>query len=128
MAIIQNQSENSSSSKANEKRYSNRHAFKMPIAFDDSFSYETGAVRDLSQTGALIETGTPISTGTFVKIIPLVENSSAPFELNGRVVRVTEDILEDMASASRFHVAVEFYIKSNERNLLSNMIDPAGNA
>ena len=111
-----------------DRRYANRFGVDYPIVVDDSMCFEMGALKDLSATGALLSTQNPTSVGSLVKLIPLSKDPSVPFELNGRVVRIFEDILEDTASRSRFLVALELFTSGQQKREIEGWVKKAGNA
>ncbi len=77
--------------KASEnKRKAVRLHHELPVAYRSVGSFLTDWATNISQGGLFINTRKPLPVGTVVKIIIQLPNAEFPFDITGRVTRVTE--------------------------------------
>ncbi len=72
------------------KRRATRLHHELPVAYRTVGSFLTDWATNISQGGMFINTRNPLAVGTQVKIIIQLPNAEFPFEIIGRVTRVTE--------------------------------------
>lgn len=72
------------------KRKAHRLHHEIPVAYRSVGSFLTDWATNISQGGLFINTRKPLSVGTDVKILIQLPGASFPFQLQGRVTRVTE--------------------------------------
>src|SRR5512138_2796555 len=72
------------------KRKALRLHHEIPVAYRSVGSFLTDWATNISQGGLFINTRKPLPVGTSVKILVQLPGASFPFELQGRVTRVTE--------------------------------------
>ncbi len=72
------------------KRKANRLHHEIPVAYRSVGSFLTDWATNISQGGLFINTRKPLPVGTAVKILVQLPGASFPFQLEGRVTRVTE--------------------------------------
>jgi uncharacterized protein (TIGR02266 family) len=72
------------------KRRALRLHHEIPVAYRSVGSFLSDWATNISQGGLFINTRNPLPVGTAVKILVHLPGSSFPFELDGRVTRVTE--------------------------------------
>jgi uncharacterized protein (TIGR02266 family) len=77
------------SSSANKRRAARLH-HEIPVAYRSVGSFLSDWATNISQGGLFINTRKPLAVGTAVKILVQLPGASFPFELAGRVTRVTE--------------------------------------
>jgi type IV pilus assembly protein PilZ len=63
---------------------------EIPVAYRSVGSFLTDWATNISRGGMFINTRKPLSVGTEVKILVQLPGTSFPYELEGRVTRVTE--------------------------------------
>lgn len=63
---------------------------EIPVAYRSVGSFLTDWATNISRGGMFINTRKPLSVGTQVKILVQLPGASFPYELEGRVTRVTE--------------------------------------
>jgi diguanylate cyclase (GGDEF)-like protein len=73
----------------------------------------TSETRNLSRTGALVESQIPLNVGTELEIDFHIPQSHASFFLKGRVVRL-EQAPEEAGESPRYHVGVAFLAETDE--------------
>jgi type IV pilus assembly protein PilZ len=74
----------------NNKRRAPRLHHEIPVAYRSVGSFLSDWATNISQGGLFINTRKPLPVGTSVKILVHLPGASFPFELAGRVTRVTE--------------------------------------
>lgn len=72
------------------KRRSTRLHHEIPVAYRSVGSFLTDWATNISQGGLFINTRKPLPVGTAVKILIQLPGASFPFQLAGRVARVTD--------------------------------------
>ncbi len=72
------------------KRRATRLHHEIPVAYRSVGSFLTDWATNISQGGLFINTRKPLPVGTSVKILVQLPGASFPFQLEGRVTRVTE--------------------------------------
>ena len=72
------------------KRRATRLNHEIPVAYRSVGSFLTDWATNISQGGLFINTRKPLPVGTTVKILVQLPGTSFPFQLAGRVTRVTE--------------------------------------
>ena len=72
------------------KRRATRLHHEIPVAYRSVGSFLTDWATNISQGGLFINTRKPLPVGTAVKILVQLPGASFPFQLGGRVTRVTE--------------------------------------
>ncbi len=72
------------------KRRAARLHHEIPVAYRSVGSFLTDWATNISQGGLFINTRKPLPVGTAVKILVQLPGASFPFQLQGRVTRVTE--------------------------------------
>jgi len=75
---------------ADNKRRATRLHHEIPVAYRSVGSFLTDWATNISHGGLFINTRKPLPVGTEVKILVQLPGASFPFELQGRVTRVTE--------------------------------------
>ncbi len=75
---------------AQNKRRALRLHHEIPVAYRSVGSFLTDWATNISQGGLFINTRKPLPVGTAVKILVQLPGASFPFQLEGRVTRVTE--------------------------------------
>jgi S-adenosyl-L-methionine hydrolase (adenosine-forming) len=72
------------------KRRANRLHHELPVAYRTVGSFLTDWATNISQGGLFINTRKPLPVGTVVKLIIQLPSAEFPFDITGRVTRVTE--------------------------------------
>ncbi|WP_242339746.1 MULTISPECIES: TIGR02266 family protein [Anaeromyxobacter] len=72
------------------KRKTARLHHEIPVAYRSVGSFLTDWATNISQGGLFINTRSPLPVGTGVKILIQLPGASFPYQLTGRVARVTE--------------------------------------
>jgi type IV pilus assembly protein PilZ len=72
----------------NQRRAARLH-HEIPVAYRTVGSFLTDWATNISQGGLFINTRNPLPVGTEVKILVQLPGASFPFQLEGRVTRVT---------------------------------------
>ncbi|HET8541023.1 MAG TPA: TIGR02266 family protein [Anaeromyxobacter sp.] len=72
------------------KRRAARLHHEIPVAYRSVGSFLTDWATNISRGGLFINTRKPLPVGTSVKILVQLPGASFPFQLNGRVTRITE--------------------------------------
>jgi uncharacterized protein (TIGR02266 family) len=72
------------------KRKAIRLHHEIPVAYRTVGSFLTDWATNISRGGLFINTRKPLPVGTDVKILVQLPGTSFPYELEGRVTRVTE--------------------------------------
>lgn len=72
------------------KRVAARLHHDIPVAYRSVGSFLTDWATNISQGGLFINTRKPLPVGTDVKILIQLPGAAFPYELHGRVARVTE--------------------------------------
>ena len=72
------------------KRRAIRLHHEIPVAYRSVGSFLTDWATNLSRGGMFINTRKPLTVGTDVKILLQLPGTKFPYELEGRVTRVTE--------------------------------------
>ena len=72
------------------KRRATRLHHEIPIAYRSVGSFLSDWATNISQGGLFINTRKPLAVGTAVKILVQLPGAAFPFQLEGRVTRVTE--------------------------------------
>ena len=72
------------------KRRATRLHHEIPVAYRSVGSFLTDWATNISRGGLFINTRKPLPVGTAVKILVQLPGASFPFELAGRVTRVTQ--------------------------------------
>jgi uncharacterized protein (TIGR02266 family) len=72
------------------KRRAPRLHHEIPVAYRTVGSFLTDWATNISHGGLFINTRKPLPVGTDVKILVQLPGASFPFQLEGRVTRVTE--------------------------------------
>jgi uncharacterized protein (TIGR02266 family) len=72
------------------KRRSARLHHEIPVAYRSVGSFLTDWATNISRGGLFINTRKPLPVGTSVRILVQLPGASFPFQLGGRVTRVTE--------------------------------------
>ena len=72
------------------KRRAARLHHEIPVAYRSVGSFLTDWATNISQGGLFINTRKPLAVGTAVKILVQLPGASFPFQLEGRVTRVTD--------------------------------------
>ena len=72
------------------KRKAARLHHEIPVAYRSVGSFLTDWATNISQGGLFINSRKPLPVGTDVKIIIQLPGSAFPYELGGRVTRVTQ--------------------------------------
>jgi uncharacterized protein (TIGR02266 family) len=75
---------------ADNKRRANRLHHELPVAYRTVGSFLTDWATNISQGGLFINTRKPLPVGTVVKLIIQLPSAEFPFDITGRVTRVTE--------------------------------------
>jgi type IV pilus assembly protein PilZ len=75
---------------ADNKRRATRLHHEIPVAYRSVGSFLSDWATNISQGGLFINTRKPLPVGTAVKILVQLPGASFPFQLEGRVTRVTE--------------------------------------
>src|SRR5574341_635365 len=75
---------------SDNKRKAARLHHELPVAYRSVGSFLTDWATNISQGGLFINTRRPLPVGTQVKIIIQLPSAEFPFEIVGRVTRVTE--------------------------------------
>jgi type IV pilus assembly protein PilZ len=75
---------------ADNKRKTTRLHHEIPVAYRSVGSFLTDWATNISQGGLFINTRKPLPVGSAVKILVQLPGASFPFQLDGRVTRVTE--------------------------------------
>lgn len=73
-----------------KKRKFERLENELPVAYRSVDGFITDWVTNLSKGGLFINSRTPLPVGTSVRLIIQLPDTPFPFELTGRVVRVSE--------------------------------------
>ena len=73
----------------NQRRATRLH-HELPIAYRSVGSFLTDWATNISRGGLFINTRKPLPVGTAVKILVQLPGASFPFQLGGRVTRITE--------------------------------------
>lgn len=76
-------------SESNKRRATRLH-HEIPVAYRSVGSFLTDWATNISQGGLFINTRKPLPVGTDVKILIQLPGAAFPYELHGRVARVTE--------------------------------------
>ena len=74
----------------NKRRAAPRLHHEIPVAYRSVGSFLTDWATNISRGGLFINTRKPLPVGTSVKILVQLPGASFPFQLGGRVTRVTE--------------------------------------
>ncbi len=74
---------------AQNKRRATRLHHEIPVAYRSVGSFLTDWATNISRGGLFINTRKPLPVGTSVKILVQLPGASFPFQLEGRVTRVT---------------------------------------
>jgi len=72
------------------KRIATRLHHELPVAYRSVGSFLSDWATNISQGGLFINTRKPLPVGTDVKILIQLPGAAFPYELHGRVARVTE--------------------------------------
>ena len=72
------------------KRKATRLHHEIPVAYRSVGSFLTDWATNISQGGLFINTRKPLAVGTAVKIIIQLPGAAFPYEMAGRVTRVTQ--------------------------------------
>ena len=72
------------------KRRAARLHHEIPVAYRSVGSFLTDWATNISRGGLFINTRKPLPVGTAVKILVQLPGASFPFQLGGRVTRITE--------------------------------------
>ena len=72
------------------KRKTARLHHEIPVAYRTVGSFLSDWATNISQGGLFINTRNPLPVGTAVKILIQLPGASFPYQLSGRVTRVTE--------------------------------------
>jgi uncharacterized protein (TIGR02266 family) len=72
------------------KRKATRLHHEIPVAYRSVGSFLTDWATNISHGGLFINTRKPLAVGTAVKIIIQLPGAAFPYELAGRVTRVTQ--------------------------------------
>jgi uncharacterized protein (TIGR02266 family) len=72
------------------KRISARLQHELPVAYRSVGSFLSDWATNISNGGLFINTRKPLPVGTDVKILIQIPGAAFPWELHGRVARVTE--------------------------------------
>ncbi|HSN90812.1 MAG TPA: TIGR02266 family protein [Anaeromyxobacteraceae bacterium] len=72
------------------KRRATRLHHEIPVAYRSVGSFLTDWATNISQGGLFINTRKPLAVGTAVKIIIQLPGAAFPYEMAGRVTRVTQ--------------------------------------
>jgi uncharacterized protein (TIGR02266 family) len=72
------------------KRRAARLHHEIPVAYRSVGSFLTDWATNISHGGLFINTRKPLPVGTAVKILIQLPGASFPFQLSGRVARITE--------------------------------------
>ncbi len=72
------------------KRRAARLHHEIPVAYRTVGSFLTDWATNISRGGLFINTRKPLPVGTAVKILIQLPGASFPFQLGGRVTRITE--------------------------------------
>ena len=75
---------------ASNKRRAMRLHHEIPVAYRSVGSFLTDWATNISQGGLFINTRKPLPVGTEVKILIQLPGAAFPYELHGKVARVTE--------------------------------------
>ncbi len=75
---------------ADNKRRAVRLHHEIPVAYRSVGSFLTDWATNISQGGLFINTRKPLPVGTAVKVLVQLPGASFPYQLAGRVSRVTE--------------------------------------
>jgi len=75
---------------ADNKRRANRLHHELPVAYRTVGSFLTDWATNISQGGLFINTRKPLPVGTVVKLIIQLPSADFPFDITGRVTRITE--------------------------------------
>jgi uncharacterized protein (TIGR02266 family) len=72
------------------KRRAARLHHEIPVAYRSVGSFLTDWATNISRGGLFINTRKPLPVGTAVKILVQLPGASFPFQLSGRITRITE--------------------------------------
>ena len=72
------------------RRRSSRLHHELPVAYRSVGSFISDWATNISQGGLFINTRKPLPVGTEVKVLIQLPGAAFPWELHGRVARVTE--------------------------------------
>jgi len=72
------------------KRIANRLHHELPVSYRSVGSFLSDWATNISHGGLFINTRKPLPVGTDVKILIQLPGAAFPYELHGRVARVTE--------------------------------------
>ncbi len=75
--------------KSNQRKAARLH-HELPVAYRTVGSFLTDWATNISHGGLFINTRKTLPVGTVVKLIIQLPNAAFPFDLTGRVTRVTE--------------------------------------
>lgn len=75
---------------ASNKRRATRLHHEIPVAYKTVGSFLTDWATNISQGGLFINTRKPLAVGTPVTVLLQLPGASFPFQLEGRVTRVTQ--------------------------------------
>ncbi len=75
---------------ADNKRRATRLHHEIPIAYRSVGSFLSDWATNISQGGLFINTRKPLPVGTEVRLLVQLPGAAFPFQLSGRVMRVTE--------------------------------------
>jgi type IV pilus assembly protein PilZ len=75
---------------ADNKRRAMRLHHEIPVAYRSVGSFLSDWATNISRGGLFINTRSPLPVGTDVRILVQLPGASFPFQLSGRVSRVTE--------------------------------------
>jgi len=74
---------------SNKRRAARLH-HQIPVAYKSVGSFLSDWATNISHGGLFINTRSPLPVGTDVKLLVQIPGAAFPFELGGRVTRVTE--------------------------------------
>jgi uncharacterized protein (TIGR02266 family) len=74
----------------NNKRRAQRLHHEIPVAYRSVGSFLTDWATNISQGGLFINTRKPLPVGTEVRVLLQLPGASFPFQLEGKVSRVTD--------------------------------------
>jgi uncharacterized protein (TIGR02266 family) len=75
---------------SDNKRRTARLHHEIPVAYRSVGSFLTDWATNISQGGLFINTRKPLAVGTAVKVLIQLPGAAFPFELAGRVTRVSQ--------------------------------------
>ena len=101
-----------------EKRNNPRWSVKFSVVFDDDERFQCGSTIDISPAGVLLESETAINEGTQIRLVPLLNTKELPYEFNGKVARVSENI----DGESKYRIGIELMLLPHEISALREMI------